>query len=331
MKILWTHNFDPALQGSGSFMWIMVEGLRKQGMKIDVLNLGNLRSAWGMFQAILRVRAKSKDYDLVHAQFGSACSFVTMFSYKPKIVSLRGSDWYQFSGRNIFTKAHSYLGRLFTKISLRRFASIIVMSKRMQQELDSYLIQDSPSRVTVITDPIDLQKFVPMARDISRKQYFTAYQADTLILLTSLDENNPIKRVALAREAIKIVQQDVPNVRLVVASGINHDDMPAFISACDMMLVTSRHEGWPNCVKEALACGIPFVSTDVSDLKDIAREQSRCRIAEPNAENIAKQILSTISSPESLDPLSLRKYVLHMSIAKTYTSLLDIYQKLLKE
>ena len=87
MKILWTHNFDPAIKGSGSFMWVMVDGLRKQGMQIDVLNLGNLRSPWRIFQAILRVRAQSKNYDLVHAQFGSACSLVTMFANKPKIVS----------------------------------------------------------------------------------------------------------------------------------------------------------------------------------------------------------------------------------------------------
>jgi glycosyltransferase involved in cell wall biosynthesis len=329
MKILWTHNFDPAIKGSGSFMWVMVDGLRKQGMQIDVLNLGNLRSPWRIFQAILRVRAQSKNYDLVHAQFGSACSLVTMFANKPKIVSLRGSDWYKFSGKNIFTKAHSYLGRLFTQISLRRFASIIVMSRHMQHELQSYLKQDSPSRVTVITDPIDLQKFVPIPRDVSRQKYFPEYQTETLIILATLDENNPIKRVALAKEAIRLVQQDVPNVRLVVASGISHADMPAFISACDLMLVTSRHEGWPNCVKEALACGIPFVSTDVSDLKDIARDQSKCRIAEPDAEDIAKQILGTLCDSEPLDALSLRKHVLHMSMTKSYNSLLNIYKKLL--
>jgi glycosyltransferase involved in cell wall biosynthesis len=46
-------------------------------------------------------------------------------------------------------------------------------------------------------------------------------------------------------------------------------DVLEIISSCDAMLVTSRHEGFPNVVLEAMACRSPVVSTEYSDVRRI--------------------------------------------------------------
>ena len=45
-----------------------------------------------------------------------------------------------------------------------------------------------------------------------------------------------------------------------------------FYSACDVTILTSNHEGFPNVVLESMACGTPVVVTDVSDNRFLVRQ-----------------------------------------------------------
>ena len=55
-------------------------------------------------------------------------------------------------------------------------------------------------------------------------------------------------------------------VELQFVSGVPHDRMPTYMNAADALLLTSDREGSPNSVKEAMACNLPVVSTDVGDV-----------------------------------------------------------------
>ncbi len=46
-------------------------------------------------------------------------------------------------------------------------------------------------------------------------------------------------------------------------------DVPEIVASCDALLVTSLHEGFPNVVLEAMACGTPVASTEYSDVRRI--------------------------------------------------------------
>jgi glycosyltransferase involved in cell wall biosynthesis len=116
------------------------------------------------------------------------------------------------------------------------------------------------------------------------------------------------------------------NLRLRVANDIPHASLPLFTAACDLILCTSETEGWPNSIKEALACNVPFVSTDVSDLDDIAREDGACKICPPDARALAKGICDALAWP---NPPDVRKHVTKMSLDAVSDRLIGIYESLL--
>ena len=53
---------------------------------------------------------------------------------------------------------------------------------------------------------------------------------------------------------------------------IPHDKMAEYYSKIDLYICTSKIEGTPNPVLESMACGVPIISTDVSDIKNFADE-----------------------------------------------------------
>jgi glycosyltransferase involved in cell wall biosynthesis len=53
---------------------------------------------------------------------------------------------------------------------------------------------------------------------------------------------------------------------MVIGWRVPHEEMPFYMSACDALVFTSREEGSPNAVKEALACDLPVVSVPVADV-----------------------------------------------------------------
>jgi len=123
-----------------------------------------------------------------------------------------------------------------------------------------------------------------------------------------------------------LVNIKLGNTRLRIAQNIPHSEMATFVGACDVILCTSYKEGWPNSIKEALACNVPFVSTDVSDLRDIADKEPSCRICPPKANKLADNICDVLLKARSYN---LRKHVVGMDNQTTSEKLFNIYNSLI--
>ena len=135
MRVLWPHNFNPALPNSQLFMDVASKGLRAHGFDPYRDYLGNLRSITNLMSARSRLRRLAVDFDLVHAQYGSACALATSaIGGIPRVLSVRGSDWNVRSTSIGFHYFHSRLAKWMTRRSLRHFDCVIAVSRRMADE-----------------------------------------------------------------------------------------------------------------------------------------------------------------------------------------------------
>jgi teichuronic acid biosynthesis glycosyltransferase TuaC len=323
IRVLWTHNFDPQVTNSGNFMYRLAADLKHLGFYIEFLYLGKLSRPLSLLRARRQVKQMSSNFDLVHVQFGSACAFASAASRVPALLTVRGSDWHRYRGPHRAEARHGWLSYLFTRLSLSSYKAVVTMSERMTKEVK---VAFPHQTVVTIPDPIDTSLFYPKSRTLARKTLFGSASKNPWVLFTTLSENNAVKRLSLAQEAVKLASLKIPGLELKVATGIEYNQMPYFVSACNVALCTSTHEGWPNSIKEALACGLPFVSTDVSDLHLIAGRHPSCRISNPSPEELADQLcLSFAAGPDA----ELRNEILSMDLRHISFRLRDLYNTIL--
>lgn len=326
LRVLWPHNFDPQKPNSMVFVNTTAEGLRACGIDVHFEYLGNLRSIPTLVRARSRLQEMSTNFDLVHAQYGSACALATAaISDIPKIVSIRGNDWTAHSESASWLFLHTRLARFMSIHAIPSFDCVVAVSNRLSNELKLHF---SRSRIEVLPSAIDLGKFIPRNKAEARATLGHPGCSKRWILFNALNLNDPIKRFELAQQAFNLANSRLGDLRLQIASNLTHEQLPLVVAACDLILCTSESEGWPNSVKEALACNIPFVATDISDLGEIVKLEPSCRVCPTDANLLADAIVEVLNI--HLSP-NLRRHVESMSLSASSNKLVQIYESVLAD
>ena len=86
-------------------------------------------------------------------------------------------------------------------------------------------------------------------------------------------------------------------VRLVELDGKQPPDlMPTMMNAADCLILTSDHEGSPNVVKEAIACGLPVVTRDVGDVRQRLANVRPSTVAGDTAEDLGHALAEILAA-----------------------------------
>ncbi len=92
--------------------------------------------------------------------------------------------------------------------------------------------------------------------------------------------------------------------RVRLLGSIAHDELPGWLSACDVMALPSSSEGLANAWVEALACGVPVVISDAGGAAELVNRPEAGRIVARRAKSIAKAVRELLDSPP--DPAAVR-------------------------
>lgn len=322
MKVAWVHNFPPDVPSAGVFMHVLAEEMTRQGCEPLLVYTGSLRRPDRILRAVGRLGKVVRGCDAVHAQYGSGCGHVVSKLPGPKVLTLRGSDWYGLPPTSIGNRLRRIATRWLTRRSLPRYDAVLAVSERMKRSLEAEL--NGPPAIEVLPGGIDLTCFEPMDRAEARRRLGEADDTSPWILFCVWEWGSPLKRPWLAEAAFEQLEKQMPNARLITLTGKAHDEIPLWLNACDVVLLTSTHEGWPNIIKEALACNVPFVSTDVSDLRAIAAVEPNCCVADAVPEDLAHGLASALHHGRTT---TLRRHAEAMDVKENARRLIQLYDR----
>jgi teichuronic acid biosynthesis glycosyltransferase TuaC len=85
---------------------------------------------------------------------------------------------------------------------------------------------------------------------------------------------------------------------------VSHDEMPYLISACDVFVLPTLIEGSCNAIVEAMACGLPIISSNGTFNDDLLTEDMSIRINPLDVAAIRQCITALQSDKDTLDRMS---------------------------
>src|SRR3989442_5529753 len=261
-------------ESSGAFVMQQVEQLRTLGHDVETIDFPGHRSKLEYAKAAFVVahQTRRKRYDVVHAHYGVTGLCTLMRNATPMVISLHGSD-----------ALVGWIEPLISRVVCALADATIVVSKAIAQRIPG----------TVIPCGVDLALFQPKPRTAARQRL--GLLPACKYILFPFDPARRVKRFDIASGTIK--ELAARNVELLTVSKVPNTEMPWYYSAADAMILCSDSEGSPTAVKEALACNLPVISTEVGDVAEIVQGIAGVQICRQTSEALAEGLKKVLAPP----------------------------------
>jgi glycosyltransferase involved in cell wall biosynthesis len=283
-------NWKNEMPAIPTFVKSQVESLRIAGWEVTLGLVDDRTSVQGILQNVRRLRrevSRSRPR-LVHAQYGSVTAAIANLirGPLPLVVSFCGDDLLGTPSPGLHWRVRERCGRAIGLWAARRSATLIVKSDNLLRALPASL----RDRAVLLPNGVDMGWFRPMAQDECRSRLGWNLQSKVVLFNASQNENQICKNPTLARAAVDLLAQSIPDVSLYMMSNASQEEVRLLLNAADSLLVTSLHEGSPNIVKEAMACNLPVVSVPCGDVPERLRMTHPGGVCSYDARVLAKAL-----------------------------------------
>ena len=250
------------------FIREQVGALREQGCECEYYYVKG-KGIMGYLRAIPGLRKMIREWkpDVVHAHYGLSCLVANLATRRVPVAST-------YHGSDINVKSV----RRFSKMAIRLSAWNIFVSKRnmaLAGAVEGKKCSLIPCGINIPLPWNDLQN------QKVEQQTLNQWVEEVLLgekkhVLFAGAFDNAVKDPELAKQAMRELTKERVNAELVELKGYTRDQVNALMYNCDAFLMTSRTEGSPQVIKEAMACGCPIVSLDVGDVAERTRGVEGC-------------------------------------------------------
>jgi len=265
-----------------------------------------LRKAKSPYRRLLCENA----YDLVHAFFGFPTGWLCYRTARrvPYVISLRGSD---VPGHNARLQLeYKLLGPLVFKPIWKRAAALVACSEGLKARALRFM---PSARIEVIPNGVDLERFC-----LAKTSPEAKGPKDRPVKLLTVGRLSATKRLDLLIEAVGRLRTGGGHVKLTIIGGgaleselrqlldrkgsrgtvtlagrRSAREMPEIYRRHDVFVSASSQEGMSNAMLEAMASGLPIVTTRCEGLDELIADNGLI-VDEPAPEPLARAIESVV-------------------------------------
>jgi glycosyltransferase involved in cell wall biosynthesis len=301
VKVLVVTNMypTPSMPSFGVFVEDQVAALRRAGASVDVFFVNGKESTWNYLWGFFRFWRflRGRRYDLIHAHY-VLTGLIARAQWGHRVVlTHHGPE----------ALGHPRWQTVLCHLATPFFDEVIHVSEEVRRAL-----RDRDG--WVIPCGVDLEVFAPQPRDEVRARL--GLPLDKRLVLWAGDPTRPEKRFSLVEQAMDRVRACLPDAELILLTGRPHQVVPAYMSACDALVLTSAAEGSPMVIKEAMACNLPIVSVRVGDVPEVIGGTPGCALAERDPADIAAKLVEVLREPRRTDGRTRVEHLAHDRIAQ---------------
>ena len=274
MKVLFVCSGNRASGKPGTVVLNQSDSITSEGVDIRfylITKSGFIGYLLSIVPLITTIKNEKPNCIHSHYSLSAFVSTIALFFIKTKVkhvVSLMGSDAQSRGWKKYFIK----------RFQKKHWSHTIVKSKSMALELKL-------NNYNVIPNGVDLKKIKINDQMISNKSNTVLFAADP----SRFSKNFP-----LAQKSVDIAKSTNQKIKFLTKFNVSHKEVIELLNSSSCLLLTSRWEGSPNIVKEAMACNLPVVSTNVGDVEWLLDGVEGCFVVDQNENEIARAILNAL-------------------------------------
>jgi D-inositol-3-phosphate glycosyltransferase len=228
--------------------------------------------------------------------------------------------------------------RIETELMLVREADQIISTSETDSQYVQYLYDGNPEKIDVLTPGVNLNLFKPSDK-VEAKKSINANVDEKMILFVGRIE--PLKGIDVLLYSLKILRGAHPELKIcvwIVGGDISHDaeewppelkklseireilnihtsvkfvgrkepiELPTYYNAADLMVMPSHYESFGITAVEAMACGTPVITTDVTGVSRlIDKKHSNLITSANNPIGLARRISALLCDKEEYEKIS---------------------------
>jgi glycosyltransferase involved in cell wall biosynthesis len=281
----------PERPHKGTFVKPIVDSLLADGHTVEIVH-PNPRYPMPLryVSATLQVFFKTLTgrFDIVHGHYGLWCLVARIQWTTAVVAAYLGDD---LLGTVTADESISKKSLFVVRVSQWLCRHVEVVTVKSEQMKKASLTEDA----IVLADGINFDLFQPMPRAEART--LLGWDQSKYYVVFANNPTIPVKNFKLAKAAIERLHERGIEAELVVATGLPQEKVVMYINASNALILPSIAEGAPNVVKEAMACNVPVVATNVGDVEQVISHTEGCTVctrdAEAMAEGLEKALLHT--------------------------------------